>query len=142
MQLASQVGLVVAILLWLILPRTIVRRRLRCRPIGAIGVRAVASLAVLLALLLRLVDRIDDAEVVLGVLEIRFCHNTITAAGRVSAKFQLLLKQLLGRATKTQGGTIAVEDVIAIKRNITALMPGRATATSAIITAAHAFYIH
>ena len=73
-----------------------------------------------LALLRRLVHRIEDAEIVLGVLEVALRHHPVAAAGRVAAKLEVLLEQLLRRPADAQVRTVAVEDVVAIERDTAA----------------------
>ena len=80
-------------------------------------------LAVLLTLLRRLVHRVQDAEIVLGVLEIALRHHPVAAAGRVAAKLEVLLEQLLRRAADAEIGAVAVEDVVAVERNAAAPPP-------------------
>ena len=113
--------------------------------------RAALLLAVLLALLRRLVHRVQDAEIVLGVLEIALRHHPVAAAGRVAAELEVFLEQLLRRPADAQIGTIAVEHVVAVERNAAAstapVMPQPATAATPAATwsmaaSTHAFHVH
>ena len=109
-----------------------------------------------LALLCRLVHGIEDAEVVLRMLEVAFRLHAVTAAGRIAPKLEVLLEQLLGRAAQTDVRAVAVENVIAVQRDAAAsVMPDvRAAAAAAaaastaastaraMIAATHAFHVH
>ena len=117
--------------------------------LGVVLHRGLAVGAVVLRVeLLRLVDGVDDAEVVLGVLEIALGHHAVTAAGRVAAELEIFLEQLLGRAADAQVGTVAVEDVVAVEGDVAALVPGGTAATAtaataaAVVPATHAFHVH
>ena len=83
-------------------------------------------LAVLLVLLRRLVHRVQDAEIVLGVLEVALRHHPVAAAGRIAAELQVFLEQLLRRSADAQIRTVAVEHVVAVERDV-------ATAASAVM---------
>ena len=87
--------------------------RLRPSPIG--GRRTIPCS--LLGLLRRLVHGVEDAEIVLGVLEVAFRHHAVAAAGRVAAELEVFLEQLLGGAADAQVRSIAVEDVVSVERN-------------------------
>ena len=117
-------------------------------------------------LLLRggLVHQIENAEIVLGVLEIALGHHPVAAAGRVASQLQIFLKQLLGCAADADVGTIAVEHVVAVERNSASRMMAHtpatttttttaaataaattassATAAGALVAATHAFHVH
>src|SRR6185437_10711070 len=80
-----------------------------------------------LVLLRRLVHRVQDAEVVLGVLEIAFRHHSITRGCRIPPELQILLEQLLRRAAHPQVRAVAVEHMVAVERN-------SATAAAAVMT--------
>ena len=101
-----------------------------------------------LVLLLRLVDGIEDAEIVLGVLEIALRHHAVAAAGRVAAELQVFLEKLLGGAAQAQIRPIAVEDVVAIERDVAAMVPDSAAtptaptaAAATMVASAHAFHV-
>ena len=118
-----------------------------------VGLRVLllAALTVRLALLLRLVHRVQDAEVMFRVLEKRFRHHPVAAAGRVAAELQIFLEKLLGGAANADFGSVAVEDVVAIERNSAARMMADRTARSAstaattaraMVAATHALHVH
>ncbi len=86
----------------------------------------------------RLIHQIQDAEIMLGVLEIAFRHDPVAAAGRVAAKLQIFLKQLLRGATDTQIGSIAVEDMVTVERNAASRMEANRSAAPATTPAAPA----
>ena len=117
--------------------------------LGAVGPPLLAVL--LLVLLRRLVHRIQDAEIVLRVLEVALRHDPVAAAGRVPAELEILLEQLLGCAAHTEVGTVAVEHMIAVERDsaaagASAMMAQSAAATSAatgsMAASTHAFHVH
>ncbi len=110
---------------------------------------AVAMAAALL--LCRLVHGVDDAEVMLGVLEIALRHHPVAAARGIAPELQILLEQLLRGAPHPQVRTAAVEDVIAVQRDIAAVVADRASAatpsaaaaaTTSKIPSACAFHVH
>ena len=68
------------------------------RPILAI-LRLIAALLILLMLHRRLVHGVQDAEVMLCMLEIAFGHHAIPTAGRVAPKLEVFFEKLLRRAT-------------------------------------------
>ncbi len=86
----------------------------------------------------RLIHQIQDAEIMLGMLEIAFRHDPVAAAGRVAAKLQIFLKQLLRGATDTQIGSIAVEDMVTVERNAASRMEANRSAAPATPPAAPA----
>lgn len=86
-------------------------------------------LALRLALLCRLVHGVQDAEIMLRMLEIAFRLHPVPAAGRVAAELEILLEQLLRGAAQPDIRTIAVEHMVPIQRNT-------ATGVVADITAA------
>ena len=122
-----------------------------CPPSSPYGRRGPPLLlAVLLALLRRLVHRIQDAEIVLGVLEVALRHHPVAAAGRVAAELEVFLEQLLRRPADAQIGTIAVEHVVAVERyaaaSTTPVMPQPAAAatpaaTWSVAASTHAFHV-
>jgi hypothetical protein len=123
----------------------------RCFALVGTPIRVVAAL--LLLLLRRLVHRVQNAEIVLGVLEEAFRLHPVSAAGRVAAKLEVFLKKLLGGATDADIRPIAVEDVVAVQRNPAALVADSAAATAsaattsaatagAMVAATHAFHVH
>jgi hypothetical protein len=110
----------------------------------------LARLAVWLPLLLRLVHGVQDAEVMFRMLEERFRRYPVTATGRVAPKLQIFLEKLLGSAADADFGPIAIENVVAIKRNSAARMMADGTARSstatttarAMVAATHALHVH
>src|SRR5208283_5633483 len=103
----------------------------------------LALAAVLLTLLHRLVHRVQDAEIVLGVLEIAFRHHPVAARGRVAAELQVFLEQLLGGAADADVRAAAVEDVVTVERDVAwGVMADRtaaaSTATGAMTASTHA----
>ena len=108
-----------------------------------------AALAILrLALLRRLVHRIQDAEIMLRMLEIRLGHHAVAAAGRVATKLEVFLRELLRGAADADVRTAAVEDVVAVERDAATagMVPDwSATATAAagtMTTPTHTLYVH
>jgi hypothetical protein len=107
-------------------------------------------LAVRLALLLRLVYSVQDAEVMFRMLEERFRRHSVTATGGVAAELQVFLEKLLGRAAYADFGTVAVENVVTIERNSPARMVADGAARSstatttagAMVAATHALHVH
>jgi hypothetical protein len=87
------------------------------------------------------------------MLEVALGHHTVTATGRVAAKLEIFLEQLLRRSADAEVGPVAVEHVVAVHRNAaaatTALVSEAATATATTAAAAtgsmaastHAFHI-
>jgi hypothetical protein len=67
-------------------------RRLAILSIELTARPGVLLAAALLILLRRLIHRIQDAEVVLGVLEIAFRHHAIAAAGRITSELQVFFE--------------------------------------------------
>ena len=112
--------------------------------------RRALLLAILLVLLRRLVHRVQDAEIVLGVLKVALCHHPVAAAGRIAAELQVLFEQLLGRSADSKVGAVAVEYVIAIEGDVataaSAVMsqPAASTpaATGSMAASTHAFHVH
>ena len=73
----------------------------------------------LLVLLRRLIHRIQNAEIVFGVLEIAFRHHSVAATGRVTAELEVFLEQLLRRSANAEVGAVAVEYMVAVHRYAT-----------------------
>jgi hypothetical protein len=93
-------------------------------------------LSVLLVLLRRLVHRIQDAEIVFGVLEIAFRHHSVAATGGITAELEVFLEQLLRRSANAEVGAVAVEYMVAVHRYTTvaatpAMVPQSATTAPA-----------
>lgn len=61
-----------------------------------------------------LVHGVQNAKIMLGMLEVALGHNPITRARRVTAELQILLKKLLRRTADAQVGPDAVEYVVTI----------------------------
>ena len=61
----------------------------------AIASGVLYTAGIYLMLRRRLVHGVEDAEVMLGVLEVGFRHHPVAAAGRIAAELQVLLEQLL-----------------------------------------------
>ena len=104
-----------------------------------------------LALLGCLGDRVEDAEIMFGVLEVALRHHPVAGAGGVPPELQILLEQLLCGAAHAQIGPVAIEHVVAVQRDLAVMVPYRASATAAtaaataartMITASHAFHVH
>ena len=103
------------------------------------------------ALLLdRLVHRVDDAEVVFGMLKIAFRHHPVAAAGRIAAELEVFLEQLLRGAAHPDIRPAAIEHMVAVQRDVAAaLMTDRSGAASARVAAGtapmlastHAFHV-
>ena len=117
--------------------------------------RLVVGLRRLAGLLGRLVHGVQDAEIVLGILEVAFGHHPVPHAGRVAAELEVFLEELLGGAADSQVRPLAVEDVVAIERDIAAAAalepaataapapaPDTAAVATTITTAPHAFHVH
>src|SRR5208283_3777278 len=115
----------------------------------AVAVRApiVWLTALLLVLLRGLVHRIENAEIVLGVLEIALRHHAVARSGRVPPEVQIFLEQLLRCAAHAHVRTVAVQDVVAVERDVAAVMAYPATTSAAptaaaMLTSAHTFHGH
>jgi hypothetical protein len=67
-----------------------------------------------LPLLLRLVHRIQDTEVMFRVLEEGFGGHPVPTAGSIPAELEVFFKKLLGGTTDTDFRPIAIENVVAI----------------------------
>jgi hypothetical protein len=91
-------------------------------------------LTVRLALLLGLVHRVKNAEVMFRVLEEGFCRHPISTAGRVAAELEIFFEQLLGGAADADFRPVAVENMVAIERNASARMMANGTTGSATTT--------
>ena len=88
----------------------------------------------------------------LRVLEVALRHHTVATAGRVAAKLEVLLEQLLRGPTDAKVGAVAVEYVVAIERNTAAAaatVVAHATAAAAttaatrsMTAATHTFHVH
>ncbi len=85
-----------------------------------IGLSMLLALTIRLTLLLRLIHRIQNTEVVLRMLEKRLGSHAVATAGRISTKLQILLKKLLCSAADPDLGPIAVEYMVAVQRHTTA----------------------
>ena len=94
---------------------------------------------------------VEDAEVMLCMLEVAFRHDTVPGTGRIAPELEILLEKLLCSAADAQIRSIAVEDMVAIERDLTVMMTYRgaaatATATAAatrtMVAASHAFHVH
>src|SRR5579872_4147472 len=127
----------------------LLRRLIRGLPTLLAIVRPALTPILLLVLLRRLVHRIQDAEIVLRMLEIALGHHAITAARRVAPELQILLEQLLRGATNPQIGAAAVEHMVAIERNPAAasstVVPQATTtaaATGSMAASTHTFHVH
>jgi hypothetical protein len=133
----------------------LVRRSPILTAIAAILMVLVSGLLLLLMLRRSLVHRTDDAEVVLGVLEITFAHHAVARAGRVAAELKIFFEELLRRATNTKVGAVAVEDMVAVQRDAvgaagtlvthaTAISAAPATvgAVSTMAATTHTFDVH
>lgn len=70
----------------------------------------------LLALLGGLIHGVENTEVMLRVLEIGFCKDAVASSGRVAAKLEIFLKQLLRRTTHPQIGSVTVKHMVAVQR--------------------------
>jgi hypothetical protein len=101
----------------------------------------------------RLVHQVEDAEVVLGMLEITLRHHAVATTGRVAAQLKVFLEQLLGGAADPYVRPIAVEDMVPIEWNPAARVMAHTAATAtaatpatttagAMIAASHAFHVH
>jgi hypothetical protein len=117
-----------------------------------IGLLLLRSLTVGLTLLLRLIHRIQNAEVMFSVLKERFRGHPVSTARRIAAKLQVFLEKLLGGAADTDFRPIAVENVVAIERDVAPRMMADRTAGSsassaaatarAMVAATHALHVH
>jgi len=85
------------------------------RPILAI-LRLVAALLILLMLHRGLIHGVQDAEVMLRMLEIAFRHDAIPAAGRIAPKLEVFFEKLLRRAAQPQIRPVGVKNVVAVER--------------------------
>ena len=90
----------------------------------------------LLGLLNRLVHRVDNAKIMLGVLEVALRHYPVPATGRVAAELQVFLEQLLRGAAHADIGAAAVKNMVAVQRDIAAALMANLTTTAATATAA------
>ncbi len=138
--------------------RALMNRALMPVHLAAMSLRTLAlrPLALLALSLLgrRLVHQVQDPKIVLGVLQIPFRHDPVAAAGRVAAKLQIFLKQLLSRAAHPQIRAVAVENMVSVERDATpGVVAHRATTTTAtaatsattagaMVAATHAFHVH
>ena len=98
----------------------------RCRLDGAGAARCAALLLVLLR---GLVHRVEDAEIVLGVLEIALRHHAVARASSVPPELQVFLEQLLRGAAHAHVRAVAVEDVVTVKRDVAAVVADSSAAT-------------
>lgn len=101
----------------------------------------MALLALHLALLSCLRHRIQNAEIMLGMLKIGFCQDTIARARSITTKLEIFLEKLLGGAAHPHVRAIAIEDMVAIQRRLTIGLTRSATAR-AMVTASHTFHVH
>ena len=85
------------------------------RPILAI-LRLIAALLILLMLHRGLVHGVQDAEVMLRMLEIAFRHHAIPTAGRVAPKLEVFFEKLLRRAAQPQIRPVRVKNMVAVER--------------------------
>ncbi len=118
----------------------------------ALGMLLATALVVLraLALLLRLVHGVQDAKVMFRMLEERFCCHPVATAGRIAAELEVFFEELLGGAADADLRPVAVENVVAIKRNSAARMmtdrtarsPTTATTAGTMVAATHALHVH
>lgn len=111
-------------------------------------------LATALLGLLRLVHGVQNAKIMFRVLKIALRHHPVAGAGGIAPKLQIFLEELLGSAANPQIRATAVEHVVAVERNIAAMMANRAAPTTAsaaaatpaatitVVASAHAFHIH
>ncbi len=105
-----------------------------------------------LVLLGSLRHRIENAEVMLGVLEVALRHDTIPGTGRIAPELEIFLEKLLCRAAHAQIRPIAIEHMIAVERDLTVMMTYRSATAAAATTAAttartmvaasHTFHVH
>ena len=93
--------------------------------------------------------RIENAKIMLGMLEVAFRHDPIPRAGRIASELQVFLEELLRGAAHAQIRAVAVEDMVAIERNLTVVVTNWVSTTTAAATAAwtmvaasHAFHVH
>ena len=84
-----------------------------------IGLRVLllGSLAIRRALLLRLVHRVQNAEVMFRVLEVGLRGDPVATAGRIAAELEVFFEELLGGAANADLRPVAVENVVAIERD-------------------------
>jgi hypothetical protein len=96
-----------------------------------------------------LVHGVQDAEVMLRMLEIALRHHAIPAAGRIAPKLQVFFEKLLRRAAQPQIRPVRVKYVVAVERLAATL--GTPPATMAELAApimtvtapaAHALHVH
>ncbi|CAP55861.1 conserved hypothetical protein [Gluconacetobacter diazotrophicus PA1 5] len=80
----------------------------------------------------------------LGMLEIGFRHDAIARSAGITAKLKIFFEQLLGRPANTQVGTIAVEHMVPVERDLAVLLAYTAAiaAARAMVSAPHAFHVH
>ena len=117
-------------------------------PILAI-LRLVAALLILLMLHRGLVHGVQDAEVMLRMLEIAFSHHAVPAAGRIAPKLEVFFEKLLRRAAQPQIRAVRIKNVVAVKRLAATLAATPATMAelaaptmSVTAPAAHALHVH
>lgn len=105
---------------------------------GGIGAAIGALLMARLMLVRRLIDLIDDAEIVLGVLKIVFSGNAITGRRGVTRQCQVFFMDLEGVATDANVRAVAVKGLVP-QRNIlpaAADVDGSTSAAATTTTAA------
>jgi hypothetical protein len=111
--------------------------------------RLITTLLVLLMLHRGLVHGVQDAEVMLRMLEIAFRHHAIPAAGRIAPKLEVFFEKLLRRAAQPQIRAVRIKNVVAVKRLAATLAATPATMAelaaptmSVTAPAAHALHVH
>jgi hypothetical protein len=127
--------------------------------VGLLLVAAATAAAVLLVAALLLghlrllggVHRAQDAEIMLGVLEVALGGHAVAGAGRVAAELEVLLEQLLRGAAQAHVGPAAVEGVVAVERLVAAAvvaaaggpeLPAAAAPAAMAWATAHALHVH
>jgi hypothetical protein len=85
-----------------------------------LGMLLLWRLTVRLPLLLGLVHGVKNTEVMFRVLEERFRCHPVSTTGRVAAELEVFFEKLLGGAADADFRPVAVENVVAIKRDIAA----------------------
>jgi hypothetical protein len=78
--------------------------------------RLIAALLILLMLHRGLVHGVQDAEVMLRMLEIPFRHHAIPAAGRIAPELEVFFEKLLRSAAQPQIRPVRVKNMVAVER--------------------------
>lgn len=111
--------------------------------------RLIPALLILLMLHRGLVHGVQDAEVMLGMLEIAFRHHAIPAAGRIAPKLEVFFEKLLRRAAQPQIRAVRIKYMVAVQRLTATLATTPATMTeltaptmTMTAPAAHALHVH